>query len=92
MTSPQRRFGGFHPGLVYTASRLGIFLVVTALLFAVGFRSFVLVLVALVISAPLSFILLKRQRMAFAERVEGRVSKRSEEKARLRATLAGDDE
>jgi hypothetical protein len=81
-----------HPGVAYTAARFGIFVVVAAVLFAVGFRSFVLVLAALLLSAPLSFFLLKRQRLAFAERVEGRVSKRKEEKSRLRATLAGDEE
>jgi cytochrome c-type biogenesis protein CcmH/NrfF len=81
-----------HPGVVYTAARLGVFVLVAALLYAVGFRSWMLALGALLISAPLSYYVLRRQREAFAAQVEGRVSARQAEKARLRATLRGDDE
>ena len=80
-----------HPGVVYTAARLGVFVLVAALLFAVGFRSWLLVVGSLVISGPLAFFGLRRPREAFAERVNGRVSARQAEKARLRATLRGED-
>lgn len=80
-----------HPGVVYTAARLGVFVLVAALLFAVGFRSWMLALGSLLISAPLSYFLLRRQREAFAAQVEGRTSARQAEKARLRAPLGDDD-
>lgn len=81
-----------HPGLLYTAARAGIFVVLLALFYAVGFRSWLLIFGALLISAPVSYFLLRSQRDAFAQRVEGRVGKRKAEKARLRAALAGDDD
>jgi hypothetical protein len=81
-----------HPGVAYTLYRFGVFVLVAAALYAVGFRAWLLVLAALVISAPISFLLLRRQREAFARRVEGRVERRQAEKARLRAALRGDDD
>ena len=77
-----------HPGVAYTLYRFGVFVLVAAALYAVGFRAWLLVLAALVISAPISFLLLRRQREAFARRVE----RRQAEKARLRAALRGDDD
>ena len=81
-----------HPGLLYTVARAGIFVVLLALLYGVGFRSFLLFAGAALLSLPVSYFLLRNQRAAFAQRVEGRVSKRQAEKARLRAALAGDDD
>ena len=81
-----------HPGLLYTLSRFIVFAACAVVLFVIGFRSWFLVLGSLVLSAPLSFFLLRKQRDAFSKRVEGRMSKRQAEKARLRAALAGDDE
>jgi len=81
-----------HPGFLYTASRFMIFVACVIVLFVIGFRSWMLVFGSLLISAPLSFFLLRKQREAFARRVEGRMSKRQTEKAKLRAALAGDDE
>jgi len=81
-----------HPGFLYTASRFMVFAACVIVLFLIGFRSWMLVFGALLLSAPLSFFLLRKQREAFATRVEGRMSKRQTEKARLRAALAGEDE
>ncbi|GAA3395525.1 DUF4229 domain-containing protein [Cryptosporangium minutisporangium] len=81
-----------HPGFLYTVARFMVFAACVIVLFLIGFRSWMLVLGALLLSAPLSFFLLRRQREAFAMRVEGRMSKRQQEKARLRAALAGDDD
>lgn len=81
-----------HPGFLYTVARVMIFVACVIVLFLVGFRSWFLVLGALLLSAPLSFFLLRKQREAFATRVEGRMSKRQAEKAKLRAALAGDDD
>ena len=81
-----------HPGFLYTTARVMVFAACALLLFLIGFRSWMLVFGALLLSAPLSFFLLRKQREAFAMRVEGRMSKRQTEKAKLRAALAGDDE
>ncbi|TQS44901.1 DUF4229 domain-containing protein [Cryptosporangium phraense] len=81
-----------HPGFLYTVARFMVFVACVALLFLVGFRSWFLVLGALLLSAPLSFFLLRKQREAFAQRVEGRVSQRQTDKAKLRAALAGDED
>lgn len=81
-----------HPGVLYTAARAGVFVVLLALLYSVGFRSFVLLFGATLLSLPVSYFLLRNQREAFASRVEGRVGQRKAEKDRLRAALSGDDE
>lgn len=77
----------------YTAMRLGIFvgcLVLVAGLNAVGLvpaglgdaNPAWLVLLALVISAPLSFVLLRKQRDEMSEQISGRVSRREGEARR----------
>ena len=80
-----------HPGLIYTLARLGVFVGSLVILYVIGFRSWFLALGALLVSAPLSYFLLRRQRERFAQRVEGRVSRRRAERQRLRAALRGDD-
>lgn len=81
-----------HPGFLYTTARLMVFAACVLVLFLIGFRSWMLVFGSLLLSAPLSFFLLRKQREAFAQRVEGRMSKRQTEKAKLRAALAGEDD
>ncbi|GAA0230507.1 DUF4229 domain-containing protein [Cryptosporangium japonicum] len=81
-----------HPGFLYTTARAMVFAACALVLFLIGFRSWILVFGALLLSAPLSFFLLRKQREAFAQRVEGRMSKRQTEKAKLRAALAGDED
>ncbi|MDQ6873789.1 MAG: DUF4229 domain-containing protein, partial [Actinomycetota bacterium] len=60
------------PFLVYTAGRLAAFVVVAGLLWLVGFRSWILVLAALLLSMPLSYFGLRRQRLALAGDLERR--------------------
>jgi hypothetical protein len=90
MPDPARR--RVPPVVTYTAGRIALFAVVGALLYLAGFRNFVLVLLALVISMPLSYLVLRRQREAFAAQVADRLEHRRAEKDRLRAALRGDDE
>jgi hypothetical protein len=73
--------------LVYTAGRIGVFLLTAAVLWLLGFRSWFLALGAVLLSMPLSYFLLRRQRAAFADSVERRMRERRE----LRAKLRGDD-
>jgi hypothetical protein len=75
------------PFVTYTAARVGVFLAVAALLWVVGFRSWVLAFAAVLLAMPLSYVVLRRQRIAFALAVERRVRERRE----LRAKLRGDE-
>jgi hypothetical protein len=92
MSTPDAAPSRISPALTYTAGRIALFVVVGALLYLVGFRNFVLVLLALVISMPLSYVVLRRQREAFAVQVAGRLEHRRAEKEKLRAALRGDDQ
>lgn len=77
---------------VYTAARVLIFLVLAGLGWLAGLRGFLLVFVALLVSVPLSFYFLARQRDAFAADVERRVSERRAKREDLRSQLRGDDD
>lgn len=72
---------------VYSLGRLAIFLASAALLALVGFRSWVLVLAALLVSMPLSYFVLRGPRAAFAAALERRARERRE----LRSRLQGDE-
>jgi len=72
---------------VYTAARIGVFLLTAGVLWLLGFRSWFLALGAVLLSMPLSYFLLRRQRAAFA----GSVERRMQERRELRAKLRGDD-
>jgi len=75
------------PAWGYTLGRFGVFWAVGAVLWLGGFRSWALVFVALVLSLPVSLVVLRRQRAAFAQDIEDRRRRRRE----LRAKLRGDD-
>jgi hypothetical protein len=77
---------------VYTGGRVLVFAGVAALLFAVGLRGFVLVMAALLVSLPVSYVLLARVRADFAADVERRVTGRRTRRDDLRSRLRGDDE
>lgn len=64
--------------LLYTLLRLGIFAVALGVLYLVGARGIVLLGVAAVISAALSFIILSRQREAMAGSISGRITRARE--------------
>ncbi len=80
-----------HPAVSYTLARIGIFVVAGAALYAVGFRHWALVFGALVISLPVSWFVLRKQRQAFGERIASHQAARREQKQKLRAALRGDD-
>jgi ABC-type spermidine/putrescine transport system permease subunit II len=80
-----------NPGVVYSVGRFGCFLAVATVLWLIGFRSWLLVLGALILSAPLSYVLLRGVRSAWSQRLEAAAARRKAEKQRLRATLRGDE-
>jgi uncharacterized membrane protein len=74
---PERAAAGFWRSfLVYTGSRVGLFVGVLALFFGIGVRGLIVVLIALVLSGVVSYFLLDRQRTAFAQALEARVERR----------------
>jgi hypothetical protein len=75
----------------YTLGRLGIFIVVLALLLPVPLNFFVKVMIAVVASAGFSYFLLARWRNELAETLFSAQQRRRAEKNRLRAALAGDE-
>lgn len=77
---------------VYSAGRVLVFAGVAALLFVVGLRGFVLALAALLVSLPVSYVVLARARADFAAVVERRLTDRRARREDLRSRLRGDDE
>jgi hypothetical protein len=77
--------------VAYSGARLLLFVAVGSVLYALGFRGFPLVAVALVLSLPLSYVLLSRQRAALGADIERRLAERRDRTDRLRAQLRGDD-
>lgn len=77
---------------VYTAGRLLVFVGIAALLYAAGLRDYLLVAAAILLSLPLSYVLLARQRVALGREVEQRLGRRRTRREDLRAKLRGDDD
>lgn len=63
---------------LYTLMRLGIFAVALGVLYLVGARGIVLLVVAAAASAALSFVILARQREAMAGSISGRITRARE--------------
>jgi hypothetical protein len=61
------------PAISYTALRLGLFVVVFGLLWVAGARSLLLLVLATVVSAVLSYFVLSSQRSAMAGVINRRV-------------------
>ena len=84
-----------NPAVKYTFGRLGLFLVCAFLAFGLlprDLNDFLKLLVALVVSLPLSYVLLRTWREQMADQIVTGRTRRAEEKQRLRSALAGDDE
>ncbi|HET6533497.1 MAG TPA: DUF4229 domain-containing protein [Actinoplanes sp.] len=75
----------------YTLGRIGLFLVVLALLLPVPLNFLVKAMIALVASAVFAYFLLGRWRDEMAEQLGAAAQRRRAEKDRLRAALAGDE-
>ncbi|WP_084956069.1 DUF4229 domain-containing protein [Thermoactinospora rubra] len=64
-----------HPVLVYTLSRIGLFLVALGLLYVLGMRSWLLILAAAVFSGIASYVLLSKQRDAVSARLSQKLDR-----------------
>jgi hypothetical protein len=76
----------------YTAGRVLVFAVLVGLGWLAGLRGFLVVFVALLLSIPVSYFFLARQRNAMAADVERKVTDRRARREDLRSQLRGDDE
>ena len=74
----------------YSILRLLFFVVALMILFAVGFRSWALLILSALVSLVVSFFALRGPREQFAEQVQRKVSERQERAAAYRA--AEDDD
>lgn len=98
MTAPkssgsQPTFAGWMGSMwLYTLLRFGLFFALWGILVLAGLHGFFAALVAVVLSIPLSFVLLARPRAWFAGNIERRVGARRDKRADLDEKLAGDDE
>ncbi|GGO69960.1 DUF4229 domain-containing protein [Nonomuraea cavernae] len=62
------------PVLVYTASRIALFLVTAAVLYLVGLQNpLVLIAVSFLVSGIASYVLLSKQRDAMSARISGKI-------------------
>jgi hypothetical protein len=75
---------------LYTLLRFGLFGVLFGLLWLLGVRGLLGALIALVLSVPLSYVLLARPRAALANTIEQRVAARRTQHADVDAQLRGD--
>ena len=76
---------------LYTVLRFGLFFLLWWLVVLAGLGGFLAAVVALVLSVPLSFVLLAAPRDRFAANIEARVNARREAQADLDEQLSGND-
>ncbi len=72
---------------LYTALRFGLFFALWGILVLVGFSGLFAALLALVLSVPLSLVLLRKPRNAFTAQLQARVDARNAARADLDARL-----
>lgn len=86
--SEQPNFGKWLGSMwLYTALRFGLFFALWGLLVLVGLGGLPAALLALVLSVPLSLVLLAKPRAAFTRQLEARVAARQVERENLDARL-----
>jgi hypothetical protein len=76
---------------LYTVLRFGLFLALWGLLWLARVPGLLAATIALVLSIPLSYILLRKQRAKLAANLEARVIARQSHRHTLNAQLAGED-
>jgi hypothetical protein len=78
------------PGLKYTLARLGLLVAAFLILLPVPINFVLKLFIAIVVSAILSFFLLRGLRDQYALSLQNTFERRKAEKAKLRSALAGD--
>lgn len=77
---------------LYTLLRLGLFFVLWGLLWVAQVPAFLAAVIAMVLSVPLSYVVLRRPRAKLAANLEQRVQARQAVRGDLDAKLSGQDE
>jgi uncharacterized protein DUF4229 len=80
------------PAVKYTLGRLGLFLGCALVLLPVPLDLWVKLMIALVASFALQFVLLRKWRLEMIGQVDRAMTRRRQDKERLRSALAGEDE
>jgi hypothetical protein len=80
------------PVVKFTLGRVGLFVVIALLLWPVPIDLLLKLMIALVVSVPLQFVVLRKWRADMIEYVDQAATRRRTEKDKLRAALAGDEE
>ncbi|HEX2905137.1 MAG TPA: DUF4229 domain-containing protein [Jatrophihabitans sp.] len=93
MSAPQKPSAGQTLGAMwlYTLLRFGLFGVLWFLLWLARVPNLLAALIAIVLSVPLSYVLLRRQRQRLAANLEQRVDARQARVQDLDARLSGDE-
>jgi Protein of unknown function (DUF4229) len=97
MTDPQEQprrltFAGWMGSMwLYTVLRFGLFFALWGVLVLAGLHGYIAALVAVVLSLPLSYVLLARPRARFAATIEARVNAHRDNRAALDQKLSGED-
>ncbi len=76
---------------LYTLLRFAMFLALWGLLLLVGLGGYLAALIALVLSVPLSLVLLSRPRAAVTAQLEARMAARQRDREDLDSRLQGED-
>lgn len=76
----------------YTLGRIGLFALVAVALLPFQLSVFLTLMIALLVSMALSYVLLRTWREEFAAEIAEAARKRRDQKEKLRAALAGEDE
>jgi O-antigen ligase len=88
----QPTFAGWMGSMwLYTILRFGLFFALWGILVLAGLSGLLAALLAVVLSLPLSYVLLARPRARFAANIEQRSDARREDRADLDQKLAGED-
>lgn len=89
---PQPSFGGWLGSMwLYSGLRFGMFFVLWGLLALAGLRGLLAALIAVVLSVPLSLVLLRKPRANFSRQLEARMDARQVHRQELDARLQADD-
>jgi Protein of unknown function (DUF4229) len=81
-----------NPMVKFTLGRIGLFVLVALLLWPVPIDLLLKLMIAIIGSFALQFVVLRKWRQDMIGQVDQVANRRREEKAKLRAALAGEDD
>jgi hypothetical protein len=79
------------PALKYTFGRIGLFIAAFLVLLPIPINLFLKLAIAIVLSAALSYFVLRGWREQYSLQLQNAIERRRAEKEKLRSALAGED-